>query len=180
MRICPSNAKIPSYDKFDIVNNYKYKVALIAPSFYGQFDDIKDINYILTAFRNIGFDFVYEVGIGAELVSQVTQRLFADDKLKKPIISTACPAVLELVSQRFENLLGNLLPLLAPVDVAAKLAREKVAIRGVAEEDIGVFFISPCPAKVYALKAGCTVYRNYVDGVLSVAEVYMKLVTEIG
>ena len=127
VRICPSNAKIPSYDKFDIVNNYKYKVALIAPSFYGQFDDIKDINYILTAFRNIGFDFVYEVGIGAELVSQVTQRLFADDKLKKPIISTACPAVLELVSQRFENLLGNLLPLLAPVDVAAKLAREKVA-----------------------------------------------------
>ncbi len=180
VRICPSNAKIPSYDKFDIVNNYKYKVALIAPSFYGQFDDIKDINYILTAFRNIGFDFVYEVGIGAELVSQVTQRLFADDKLKKPIISTACPAVLELVSQRFENLLGNLLPLLAPVDVAAKLAREKVAKRGVAEEDIGVFFISPCPAKVYALKAGCTVNRNYVDGVLSVAEVYMKLVTEIG
>ena len=67
VRICPSNAKIPSYDKFDIVNNYKYKVALIAPSFYGQFDDIKDINYILTAFRNIGFDFVYEVGIGCLL-----------------------------------------------------------------------------------------------------------------
>lgn len=180
VRICPSNAKIPSYDKFDVIDAYKYRVALIAPSLYGQFDDVKDINYILTAFKNIGFDFVYEVGIGAELISQVTQRMFAADKLKLPVISTACPAVLELINERFENLRGNLLPLLAPVDVAAKLAREKVAKRGIPSEEIGVFFVSPCPAKVYALKAGKTVKQNYVDGVLSVAEVYMKLVTEIG
>ena len=150
VRICPSNAKIPSYDKFDVIDAYKYRVALIAPSLYGQFDDVKDINYILTAFKNIGFDFVYEVGIGAELISQVTQRMFAADKLKLPVISTACPAVLELINERFENLRGNLLPLLAPVDVAAKLAREKVAKRGIPSEEIGVFFVSPCPANVYA------------------------------
>lgn len=180
VRICPSNAKIPSYDKLEIINDYKYKIALIAPSMYGQFNDVKDINYILTAFKNIGFDFVFEVGIGAELVSQATQLLFVADKLPKPVISTACPAVLELINERFHNLKPHLLPLLAPVDVAAKLAREKAAKRGVKPEDMGVFFISPCPAKVYALKANKTVKQNYVDGVLSVAEVYMKLVAEIG
>ncbi len=180
VRICPSNAKIPSYDKFEVVNNYKYKIALIAPSFYGQFNDLKDVNYILTAFKSIGFDFVYEVGIGAELISQVTQKLFLTGEVKKPVISTACPAVLELISEHFENLKDNLLPLLAPVDVAAKLAREKAQKRGVNPQDIGVFFVSPCPAKVYALKANKTVNQKYVDGVLSVAEVYMKIVTEIG
>lgn len=179
VRICPSNAKIPSYDKLETINNYKYKIALIAPSLYGQFNDVKDINYILTAFKQIGFDFVFEVGTGAELVSQATQRLFAAEKLKKPVISTACPAVLELINERFHNLTENLLPLLAPVDVAAKLAREKAVKRGVNPADIGVFFVSPCPAKVYALKANKTVKHNYVDGVLSVAEVYMRLVAEM-
>lgn len=179
VRICSSNAKIPSFDKFDVIYKYKYRVALIAPSLYGQFDDIVDINYILTAFKNIGFDFVYEVGIGAELVSQMTQRLYARGQLPQPVISTACPAVLELINERFEHLRGNLLPLLAPVDIAAKLVREKVAKRGVPDDEVGVFFLSPCPAKVYALKAGKTVRQNYVDGVLSVAEVYMKLVKEM-
>ena len=101
VRICPSNAKIPSYDKFDVIHNYKYKVALIAPSFYGQFDDVKDINYILTAFRNIGFDFVYEVGIGAELVSQVTQRMFVDNHINNHIIKIV---IIKALSQIFIKL----------------------------------------------------------------------------
>lgn len=179
VRICPSHAKIPSYDHFDITKNFKYKIALIAPSLYGQFDEVADVNYVLTAFKKIGFDFVFEVGVAAELISQVTRKLSESDSLPKPIISTACPAVLELINQRFHNLKKNLLPLLPPVDVAAKLARERAVKRGVDERDIGVFFISPCPAKVFALKAGKAVCRNYVDGVLSVAEVYMKLVAEM-
>ncbi len=180
VRVCPSHAKVPSFDHFDVINNYKYKIALVAPSFYGQFNNISNINYLLTALKNIGFDFVFEVGIGAELVSQVTQKLILQDKLKKPVISTACPAVLELINERFENLRENLLPLLPPVDVAAKLARERVAEKGIDDKDMGVFFLSPCPAKVYALKAGKTVNKNYVDGVLSVAEVYMKILPELG
>ena len=176
VRICKSLAKIPSYDKLEIINNYKYKIALIPPSFYGQFNNVANINYILTALKKIGFDFVFEVGIGAELVSQVTQKLVAAGRLKKPIISTACPAVLELINERFENLKPNLLPLLPPVDISAKLARERaITHHGVAESDIGVFFVSPCPAKVYSLKANKMVNSHYVDGVLSVAEVYMAL-----
>lgn len=179
VRICPSHAKIPSYDHFEVTKGFKYKIALIAPSLYGQFDDVTDINYILTAFKKIGFDFVFEVGVAAELISQATQKLMLTDALPKPVISTACPAVLELINQRFHNLKKNLLPLLPPVDVAAKMARERAVRRGVAEKDIGVFFISPCPAKVFALKAGKAVRQSYVDGALSVAEVYMKLAAEI-
>lgn len=179
VRICQSNAKIPSYDKWEVMAPYKYKVALVPPSFYGQFNNVKDVNTILTALKNIGFDYVFEVGIGAELVSQATQRLLLKGKLPKPIISTACPAVLELINERFENLKPNILQLLAPVDVAAKLAREKVIRRGVNPSDIGVFFISPCPAKVYALKANKSVKEKYVDGALSVSEVYKKLLPEL-
>ena len=180
VRICKAQAKIPSYDKLEIINNYKYKIALIPPSFYGQFNNVANINFVLTALKTLGFDFVFEVGVGAELVSQITQKLVAAGKLKKPIISTACPAVLELINERFENLKPNLLPLLPPVDVAAKLARERaVTHHGVDENDVGVFFVSPCPAKVYSLKSKQMVSKKYVDGVISVAEVYMALLPAI-
>lgn len=180
VRVCASHAKVPSYDKLSVIDNYKYKIALLPPSFYGQFNGVSNINIVLTALQRIGFNFVYEVGVGAELVSQATQKLIAQDVLKKPIISTACPAVLELINERFQHLQDNLLPLLPPVEVSAKLAREKAIRHGANPDEIGLFFISPCPAKVYALKAGKLLKDNYVDGVLSVAEVYMKLAPEIG
>ncbi len=179
VRICPNNAKIPSYDKLDIIHNYKYKIALVAPSFYGQFNNLSNINYVLTALKNIGFDFVLEVGVGAELASQVTKSLMERGELKTPVISTACPAVLELINERFENLKPNLLPLLPPVDISAKLARERAKKQGIEEKDMGVFFISPCPAKVYAAKSQQMVAKSYVDGVLSASEVYLKLLPEM-
>ena len=179
IRLCPHHAKIASYDKLEIINDFKYKIALPAPSLYGQFNNLKDVNFVLTGLKKIGFDEVFEVGRGAELCSYATQILLNKDLIKKPVISTACPAVLELVYVKYKNLKDNLLKLLAPVDIAAKLAREKAIAKGIPAEDIGVFFISPCPAKVLALKSGVGVNQPSVDGVLAVSEVYMKLVPEM-
>ncbi|MBR2614480.1 MAG: 4Fe-4S binding protein [Clostridia bacterium] len=179
VRLCPHQAKIASYDKFEVINDFKYKIALPAPSLYGQFNNLKDVNYVLTGLKRLGFDEVFEVGRGAELCSHATQVLLNKEVIKKPVISTACPAVLELVYAKYKNLKDNLLKLLAPVDVAAKLAREGAIEKGIPEEDIGVFFISPCPAKVFALKAGIGVKKPLVDGVLAISEVYMKLLPEM-
>lgn len=175
VRLCPHHAKIPSYDKFEIVNGYKYKIALPAPSFYGQFNNLHDVNYVLTGLKRLGFDDVFEVGRGAEISTLVTQILLNKGHIPQPIISTACPAVLELINARFSNLKKHLLNVLPPVDISAKLAREKAVRLGYKEEEIGVFFISPCPAKVYALKSGMGVKVPYVNGVLSSGEMYMKL-----
>ncbi|MBP5593200.1 MAG: 4Fe-4S binding protein, partial [Clostridia bacterium] len=179
VRLCPHNAKIPSYDRFEIINDYKYKIALPAPSLYGQFNNLDDVNYVLSGLKKLGFDDIYEVGKGAELNSLVAQILLGRGNLKKPIISTACPVIQELISIRFSNLKENILPLLAPVDIAAKLARERAIRRGIKPSDIGVFFISPCPAKVFALKTGMNVSSPSVDGVLAVSDIYMRLLGEM-
>ncbi|MBQ4587445.1 MAG: 4Fe-4S binding protein, partial [Clostridia bacterium] len=42
VRLCPHHAKITSYDKLDVINSYQYKIALPAPSFYGQFNNLDD------------------------------------------------------------------------------------------------------------------------------------------
>lgn len=177
VRLCPHQAKLANYDPFDITNNYKYKIAIPAPSFYGQFNNLEDINLVLNALLEIGFDDVFEVGRGAELVSQVTKMLFDKGELKKPVISTACPAVLELICVKYKNLMPNLLNLLSPVEVTAKLAREKAEKEGVPKQDIGVFFISPCPAKMFYLKNGLATDNPVVDGVLGVSDIYMKVVS---
>lgn len=180
VRLCPHHAKLASYDPFETIQKYKYKIAIPAPSLYGQFDNLTDINYVLNGLLAIGFDDVYEVGRGAELVSEATKIVLETGKIPKPVISTACPAVLELICVRFAQFKSHLLNMLAPVDVTAKLARGKAISRGIPAEDIGVFFISPCPAKVFALKTGMCEPEPVVDGVLAISDVYMRLQPVIG
>ena len=62
IRICPYYAKKALSDPFSTIFDYKYKVALPAPSLYGQFDHLDNINYVLKALLDIGFDEVYEIG----------------------------------------------------------------------------------------------------------------------
>lgn len=180
IRICTNRAKRAVYDHIDLMDSFKYKVVLPAPSLYGQFNNLSDINYVLDGLLRIGFDKVFEVTRSAEIVSELTRKLIDSGTLKKPVLSSACPAVVELILLRFHQLKNNLLPVLAPVDIAAKLAREEaVAETGLPPEDIGVFFISPCPAKVFAIKGSLGTEKPYIDGIFAQSEIYFKLVPEM-
>ena len=124
IRICPHHAKEATYDSPEIMNNFEYKVALPAPSLYGQFNNLDDINLVLTSLKRMGFDDVYEVGSAAEIVSDLTRTYVKNNKDKWPIISTACPVIVRLIRIRFPNLIDHLLPIYAPVDLAAINARK--------------------------------------------------------
>ena len=175
VRMCPHQAKLPIYDSFDKIFDYKYKIAVPAPSLFGQFNNLKSVDLILTGLLEIGFDDVYEVAVGAELISEKTRKLLESGKLKKPVISSACPAVVELIYMRYKGLADHVIDLVAPAEVALKLAREEAIQKGIPKEDIGVFFISPCPAKGFALKNPVTSAKAVADGVLSISEIYLKL-----
>lgn len=176
VRLCPHHAKLASFDSFDVIDGYKYKIAVPAPSLYGQFNNVDDINVILNGLLEIGFDDVFEVSRAAEAVTAETKKFFKEKKYERlPVISTACPAVVELILVRFHSLAERLLPLKAPVDIAVRLAREEAIAKGIPEGDIGVFFISPCPAKVFALKTGMGLDKPEADGVLAIKDVYVRL-----
>ena len=177
VRICPNQAKLPSYDPFEMIERFKYRVAVPAPSLYGQFNNLTDIDTVLNGLLEIGFDDVFEVSRGAELITEVSRKVIAENKIKRPVISTACPAIVELIMVRYHDLADHLLDLQAPVDIALRLAREEAIQKGIPAEDIGVFFISPCPAKVFALKTGLGLKAPSADGVLSISEVYFKLIS---
>ncbi len=176
IKVCQSHAKVAAADSFSALENYKYNIALPAPSFYGQFNCENSVGKILAAFKQVGFDDVFEVARGAEYVSAATRELFKSGRLKKPVISSACPAVLRLIRERYPNLLGNVLNLISPMEAAAMLAREDAQKKtGLSPDEIGVFFITPCPAKVTAIKAPITLEKSNVSGAITSKDAYAKL-----
>ena len=97
IRVCPHHAKKANYDSIRMIQNFTYKIALPAPSLYGQFHHLDDIDIVLTALKALGFDEVYEVSRAAELVSEATRKIIQKGNFSKPLISSACPAVVRLI-----------------------------------------------------------------------------------
>ncbi|AUS97831.1 ferredoxin [Clostridium thermosuccinogenes] len=180
IRICPYHAKKAISDPFGLIYAYKYRVAIPAPTLYGQFKANITRRQLLTALKMIGFDEVYEVAKGAEIVSAATRELLEKTDVKKPLISSACPAVVRLIQVRFPNLINNILRLDSPMEVTAKMAKEKISRdKGIRGEDIGVFFITPCAAKVTSIKAPYGKTSSYVNGAISIKDIYLKVLSKL-
>lgn len=177
IRICPHHAKKAVFDGLDILKNYEYTVALPAPTLYGQMNNLDDINIILTALKHLGFDDVYEVSGAAELVSELSRQYVEEHKEQWPLVSTACPSIVRLIRVRFPNLIPHLMPIQAPVDLAATIARRDAMEKtGLPSEKIGIIFISPCPAKVSAARHPLGIESSNIDGVLAIRDIYPKLI----
>ena len=181
IRVCPHNAKKAVCEKLSAMDKFKWKIALPAPSLYGQFDNLEDVDYVLDGLLKIGFDNVFEVSAAAELVSAYTRLYLKTEGVKKPAISSACPVVIRLIGLRFPSLTDNIIHMLPPMEIAAKLAREKAKREHpeLSDEEIGVCFISPCPAKVSYVKNGFAGYKSQVDTVVSINDIYFQLIAKM-
>lgn len=178
IRYCLNNAKKATYSKLDAVMKYKWKVALPAPTLYGQFEELEDIDYVLQGLIDIGFDDVVEVAQAAELVSAYTRLYLKNESVIKPVISSACPVVLRLISLRYPMLKEHIMQMLPPMEIAARMARDKAKREHpeLKDEDICICFISPCPAKVSYVRNGFGEYKSEVDEVLSISDIYFNLI----
>lgn len=180
IRVCPHHAKNAFTDPITILDKFKYTIALPAPALYGQFKGASDADVLLQGLKKLGFDEVYEVAKGAEIVSEaVAEKL--KSTVMKPLISSACPAVVRLIQVRFPELLDNVVDVDAPAEVAAKIAKEEFAKKhNVEKEDIGAIFITPCPAKMTGIKSPLAKYKSDIDGAVSILDIYGLLSSQIG
>ena len=177
IRNCTNKAKKATYSKLDAVMKYKWKVALPAPTLYGQFEELEDVDYVLQGLLDIGFDDVVEVAQAAELVSAYTRLYLKTEGIVKPVISSACPVILRLISLRYPTLREHIMQLLPPMEIAATMAREKARREHpeLTDDDICICFISPCPAKVTYIRNGFGEYKSQINEVVSVNDVYFSL-----
>lgn len=174
--ICPSHAKYAESYPLSQLQNYKYTVVLPPPELYGQFRNLENPNRILTGLLKIGFDDVFEVAAGAEYVAERIRLYLKEHMDKRPLISSDCPAVVRLIRVRFPSLIDHVVDLNPPMEVAAELARARAIEKtGLSPEEIGIFYLSPCTAKISAIKQPICNEKSRIDGVFAIRDIYKPL-----
>lgn len=181
IRICPNHAKTAITDSIDIIKKFKYNIAIPSLVLYGQFSANIGINEMLTAVKRIGFDEVFEATRGASIISSVLHdRVLKEGKIHKPLINSACPAIVRLIQVRFPDLLPNLVDIETPVEVAARIAKQEAAERtSLPIEEIGAIFITPCPARVTSMINPVGIKKSYLDGAVSMKAIYGEIVRNL-
>ena len=181
IRICDYHAKVAVTDELSAIRNFPHAIALPAPSLYGQFKNLKTIGPVLDALKAIGFEDVFEVARGADVVSRAIHEKLREPGLPKPLISSACPAVVRLIQVRFPDLIDHIVDVRQPMEVAAMIARHEFCRKhGCAPEEVGVFFITPCPAKMTAIRSPIGQKTSACDGAISMMEIYGQLLPHVG
>lgn len=177
IQVCPHGAVRSLSDPLEKLRDYRYNIALPEPALYGQFQNLDDVNVILNGLLKIGFQQVYEVAKAAELLSDYSRQCISGGTGHvTPQVSSACPTVLRLIRVRFPKLIPHVSPTIAPAELAAILARKEAAeATGLKPEEIGVFSIVPCSAKVTAAHTPEGLQKPVLDGAFSIRDIYLKL-----
>ncbi len=89
------------------------------------------------------------------------------------------PAVDRLIQARFPSLIGHIVRLKQAMDITAIYARKKFIDKGIPEEQIGIFYVTQCAAKIAAIKCPVGEDRSPVDGVINMDFIYNKILLSI-
>ena len=172
---CPMNAIYIEQDDFETIYNFKCPVLLVPSIFSAQFPEKVSQRAILSAIYHLGFKYVYEVEKSVDVLKEVINDKVKDESAEKPIISTFCPAIVRLIQVKYPSLVDNLLLTKPPLDVTALYIREVLVERGVTPEDIGIFYVAPCAAKIAAVKSPVGEEKSNIDGVINMNYLYNKV-----
>lgn len=175
LRVCPYHAKGALVSTLEVLKSFKYTVALPAISFYGQFPEEYDMNKVYNALLELGFDEVYDTAHAAELLTVYENAVLDKEKLNKPLISTYCPVITRLIQIKYPALIDNIIKLEAPMEIAARHVRKRLIKEGHKDEDIGIIYITPCPAKVTSIKDPIGIDRSNINEAVSTEEIYYKI-----
>jgi len=180
VRVCPNNAIIPQTSSFSDFSKFKYTIALPSPVFYSQFGKGVLPSMVLLALKKIGFHDAYDAACASESVSIAIQEYLDSVDSPRPLISPFCPAIVRLLQIRFPNLLDNLIPIESPMEIAAREAKhQKMKELGLKEHEIGVIYLTPCPAKIFAIKHPPRKKHSFVDGTIAISEIFPNVLHAI-
>ena len=172
---CPVNAIYIEQDDFQAIYNYKCPVVLIPSIFSAQFPEKISQCAILSAIYHLGFKYVYEVEKSVDLMKEVIKEQIVNGEREKPIISSFCPAVVRLIQVKYPSLVPNILPVRTPLDLTTLYIRKRLTDQGIPAEDIGIFYVTPCAAKIAAVKSPVGEEKMPVEGVINMNYLYNKV-----
>ncbi|MGN0667474.1 MAG: 4Fe-4S dicluster domain-containing protein [Huintestinicola sp.] len=163
---CPFGAIADKGQIFQLIHAIKTGariVAIVAPAFLGQFGPKVTPEKLTYAMKQLGFDSVVEVAVGADLCTIEEAKDFLENvPEKQPFMATSCcPAWSVMAKKLFPDLAGNISMALTPMVLTARMEKKK-------DPNCRIAFIGPCSAK--KLEASRRTIRSHVDFVLTFEE----------
>jgi len=177
VRRCPEHAMVAVADTLKQLKSYEYNVALATTSLYAQFPANIKREDIWHGVQTLGFDEIFDVSAANDYVSkEIEDYLAAHKQSRKPHISSSCPAVLRLIQVKYPELLAQVIPILAPGEAAAIYTRREVCRRlNLPSEKVGIWFLTPCPAKCSNIHKSLNVKHTAFNGSISISSIYTSL-----
>ena len=175
MKVCPVNAIIIEQDDFNDIFKFKARVAIVPSVLIGQFPRHYPTRKIYSGILEQGFTHVYEAEHGASILIDQINKYVEKHKAVRPVISSFCPAIVRLIQVRFPNLTDNIMLLKAPLDLAAISFTTELISKGYTADEIGVFYITPCAAKIAAIKSPVGEEKSPITGVINVDLIFNKV-----
>ncbi len=180
LRVCPHDAIHTHTTSFAALDDFAYKVAIPSTVIYGQFGSATLPNEILSALRSVGFDEVYDPSAICELNTAAIEEYLNEHPRPRPYITSTCPVVVRLIQRRYPALLGQILPIEPPREIAAKILRTILPrALNLPPEKIGIIHLTPCPAKMVSINYPASLKRSYLDGAVSIRDIYPQVLNAL-
>ncbi len=163
---CPFGAISDKGQIFQLIHAIKKGekvIAIVAPSFVGQFGPHITPEKLTAAMKLLGFNDVVEVAIGADLCAIEEAKDFMREVPEhQPFMATSCcPAWSVLAKKQFPQLAPYVSMAMTPMVLTARLQKKE-------HPDSKIVFVGPCAAK--KLEASRRTIRSNVDFVLTFEE----------
>lgn len=184
IRVCPRGAVKAITTGNDAARLTPYTIISVSPVIYAQFGEDCRPNDILLALRK-DFKYIYDQAYTNEFCNVATELYIKECREKEgspwPLISPICPVVNRLVAFRFPSLLKHVLPIVSAREIAAREVKRRLYCERVLKtEDFGVYHITPCSAKMIAIKEHMFLESSNIDGALGINEVFEVIAKNIG
>jgi iron only hydrogenase large subunit-like protein len=175
IRVCPRGAMVPITDPVTgaSFSKYKYKVVIPSSVLYAQFDPGIHPYVVHLALKRVGFDEVIDLHRASLTLGIALREYLRQYRGRLPLISSFCPTIVRLVQVKYPDLVELLVPIEVPRELAARDVKRALQARlGLREEEIGIFYIAPCSAKIVSIRQPAEKARSWFDGVVSVRDAY--------
>ena len=173
-KACPVSAIVVEQDDLAMIFKFPIRVILIPSVLIGQFPKKIMTSSIYNALKEIGFTHIYEVENTVDMVLEAYRQYMHEHK-ERPMISSYCPAIIRLIQVKYPSLVDNIMKVNPPIDMSAMYYREKLKASGIAEEQIGLFYATPCAAKIAAVKSPVGETESAINGVININFLYNRI-----
>jgi iron only hydrogenase large subunit-like protein len=173
-KACPVSAIVVEQDDLEMIFKFPVRVILIPSVLVGQFPKKIMTSSIYNALKEIGFTHIYEVENTVDMVLEAGRQYMHENK-ERPMISSYCPAIVRLIQVKYPSLISNIMKVNPPIDMTAMYYREKLKVSGIPEEQIGLFYATPCAAKIAAVKSPVGEIESAVTGVININFLYNRI-----